>query len=69
MTTSKIRQEHLPHLAREIAIALREGTITVAQAKEFSDAVFTAALNQQAQPRAVTPEGNHDLHVQTKRLA
>ena len=64
MPTSKIRQEHLPALAREITLALREGVITVAQAKEFSDAVFTAALNQQAQPRAVTPEGNHELHLQ-----
>lgn len=62
---AKIRQEHLPHLAREIELALREGTITVAQAKEFSDAMFTAALKQQAQPCAVTPKGNN--HVQTIR--
>lgn len=60
---TKIKPEHLPAFAQELEMALREGIVSPVQAKDFSDAVFTAALDQQARGAyrpVITPEGNQN---------
>lgn len=68
---TKIKAAHLPAFAREFDLALREGVITIVEAREFCTNVYIMALEQQVRNgekvpvRPITPEGNQ--HAEEKR--
>jgi hypothetical protein len=58
---SRLEGAHLPTLAQAFELGLREGAITVAQAREFCETTYTATLEQQVRTQPpITPRGNRD---------
>jgi len=59
---TKLKADHLPAFAREFDAALREGVITIVEAREFCTSVYIMTLEQQVRNgqkvRPITPEGN-----------